>query len=84
MSKQKHIPSIYIGSDVILPDNAQYINRFEIPSESSNRIYIVSQHKAKRHWCCSCMGWKRYRKCKHLETLGLPILEQPYEVNVIS
>jgi len=67
-----------------LEDNAQWTNRFEVRSESSDRIYIVSQHKAKRHWGCSCPGWRTRRKCKHLTTVGLPILEKPYEIGRIS
>jgi len=64
----------------ILPDNDQWTNRFEIRSESSNRIYIIAQHKLKRFWGCSCPGWRRYRKCKHLTNLSLPSHEQPYEL----
>src|SRR5438874_455897 len=57
-----------------------WINRTEIRSETSNRVYVVSQHAAKRHWGCSCPGWKAHRRCKHLEQLGLPGGEQPFEV----
>ena len=71
--------TVYIDQSVALPDNDLYQHRFEIESESSNRIYIVSQHKVKRHWCCSCPGWKRYRKCKHLRELGLPAYEEAHE-----
>ena len=70
---------LHVSGAVILPDNDQWENRFEIRSESSNRIYIVAQHKQKRHWGCSCMGWKRYRRCKHLNSIGLPSHERPYE-----
>ena len=41
-----------LGS-VALPDNDQWENRFEIKSETSDRIYIVSQHKKLRYWGCS-------------------------------
>lgn len=63
-----------------LPDNGQWTNRFEVRSETSNRVYIVSQNKAGRWWGCSCMGWVRYRKCKHLRALALPCYQQPFEI----
>ena len=53
----------------ILPDNAQWKNRFEIKSESSNRIYVIAQRKTDSSWGCSCPGWKRHRTCKHLKTI---------------
>jgi hypothetical protein len=62
-----------------MADN-QWINRIEIKSETSNRIYVVSQYAEKRFWGCSCPGWKRHRHCKHLERLGLPSSEEPFEV----
>ena len=49
-----------------LPDNDQWQNRFEIKSESSGRIYIVSQNKVSLKWACSCPAWITRRKCKHL------------------
>jgi len=77
------LPVVYVPPGCLkLPDNAQWCNRFEVRSETSNRIYIIAQHKTKRHWGCSCMGWKRYRRCKHLEALGLPSYEKPHEVHL--
>lgn len=70
--------------DSELPDNDQWTNRFEVRSESSDRIYIVSQHKAKRHWGCSCPAWRTRRKCKHLVAVGLPVLEKPHEIGRIG
>lgn len=67
---------------VALPDNSQYTNRFEIRSETSNRVYIVAQHKTARWWSCSCPGWIRFRKCKHLAAIGLPAAQRPYEVSM--
>lgn len=66
----------------VLPDNAQWTNRFEIPSETSDRIYVVSQHKHNRHWGCSCPAWRIRRECKHLRALALPAHERPLEVAV--
>ena len=55
----------------ILEDNKTHTNRMEVRSESSNRLYVVSQAKASGEWQCSCPGWimKRAGKprgCKHL------------------
>ncbi len=80
--KKPSLPTLYIESGVVLQDNEQWTNRFEIKSESSNRIYVVSQNKKKRHWGCSCMGWKRFRHCKHLGALNLPAYEKPFEVQL--
>lgn len=77
--KDSNLPSIKIPKEVSLPDSDQWQNRFEIRSESSDRIYIVSQNIKKKHWACSCPGWKRFRKCKHLDAIGLPNFEKPYE-----
>lgn len=63
----------------LLPDNKMYTNRFEIHSQSSDRVYVVAQNKSGRWWSCSCFGWIRYRYCKHLEALGLPGQQQPFE-----
>lgn len=65
-----------------LPDNAEWTNRFEIKSESSDRLYVVSQNKQKRHWACSCPAWRTRRACKHLKVLQLPAGERPHEVIV--
>ncbi len=62
-----------------LPDNAAYCNRFEIKSETSDRIYIIAQSKTGRWWSCSCHGWLSRKKCKHLAALGLPSHHQPFE-----
>ena len=50
--------TLKIKADQKLPDNNQWTNRFEIKSESSNRKYIISQNIDKRHWGCSCPGWR--------------------------
>lgn len=78
MSKS-NLPSkiISISKKNMLPDNKQWKNRFEIHSENSDRVYIIAQNIEKGHMGCSCMGWKRYRTCKHLQALGLPGHEEP-------
>ena len=78
------LPTIRIAKAVSLPDTDQWQYRFEVESESSDRIYTVAQNKKKKHWGCSCPGWKRNRQCKHLSALGIPGKEQPYEVNLIK
>lgn len=75
-------PTIYIHRDVKLADNAQWTNRFEITSESSDRVYVVSQNKDRRHWGCSCPAWRTRRACKHLDALGLPGYERPHEAKI--
>ena len=62
-----------------MADN-QWINHTEIRSETSNRVYVVAQHAEKRFWGCSCPGWRRHRRCKHLDRLGLPSGEEAFEV----
>src|SRR4051812_23557523 len=61
--------------------NNQWVNRTEIRSETSDRVYVVSQHATKRYWACSCPGWRAHRRCKHLGQLGLPAGEVPFEVD---
>lgn len=63
-----------------MPAQEIWINKIEIASETSNRIYTVSQHRVKRHWACSCPGYRTHRKCKHLESLGLPGKETAFEM----
>jgi hypothetical protein len=75
-------PEIYIPRHAALPDNDQWINRFEIHSETSNRVYVIAQNKKKKHWACSCPAWKIHRKCKHLYSIGVPNYERPFIVVV--
>lgn len=63
----------------ILPDTNVWINRFTVPSDSSNSEYIVAQHRTKRWWACSCKGYTGHQKCKHLARLGLPVKMEPFE-----
>lgn len=65
--------------ETLLPDNDRYTNRFEIKSESSNRIYTIAQNKSTGEWSCSCPGWiiarNGVRACKHLRELQ-PLLAE--------
>jgi len=67
-----------------LPDNDQWTNRFEVKSETSDRVYTVAQNKKKGYWGCSCPAWRTRRKCKHLRALGLPEFEEPHQVTIAS
>ncbi len=46
----------------------------DIHSETSERVYHVSQNSDDHSWACSCPGWKvpkhGMRHCKHLKALG--------------
>lgn len=78
------LPTLRIAQDVILPDTDVWQFRFNVQSESSNRLYVIAQHKVKKYWGCSCPGWKAHRTCKHLSALGIPGHEKPHEVNLIK
>lgn len=78
------LPTIRISEELRLKDTDQWQFRFHVQSETSNRLYVIAQHKKKLHWGCSCMAWKRYRHCKHLDAVGLPGFEKPFEVNLIN
>jgi len=62
----------------LLPDNQQYTNRFEVHSETSDRVYTMAQRKSSGQWCCSCPGWIRHRHCKHISAVKevLPLMEK--------
>lgn len=79
-----NLPAIQVTvrKNEVLPDNKLWKNRFEIHSETSDRVYIISQNKEKGHMGCSCPGWRRYRTCKHLQALGLPGHEVPVTLNI--
>jgi uncharacterized Zn finger protein len=83
MKNHDNLPILFIPRGTQhLPDNQQWTNRLEIKSETSNRLYIIAQNKDKRHWGCSCPGYKIHRRCKHLAALQLPAGERPYEVQI--
>lgn len=51
---------------VALPENAQWTERFEIHSATSNRKYIIARNKKSGKWGCSCPSYRVRRYCKHL------------------
>lgn len=59
----------------VLPDSDQWKNRFEIHSETSDRVYIIAQRANQSEWGCSCPSWRVRRTCKHLNSI-LPLLEK--------
>jgi hypothetical protein len=74
--------TISVDEDNKLPDNKLWTNRFEIHSETSDRVYVIAQNKEHGHMGCSCPAWRRYRHCKHLTELGLPGHEVPVNLNL--
>lgn len=76
------ILKVNIPEDRRMSDNAQYTNRFQIKSESSERLYTIAQSKSGLWWACSCPGWIRHKSCKHLESMGLPGYHQPFEATL--
>jgi hypothetical protein len=69
MSNSNALTLAKVLDAVLLPDNQQWTNRFEIKSASSSRLYTIAQRKSDQSWGCSCPGWKRHRNCKHLTHL---------------
>lgn len=64
------------------PDDKVWENKFQIRSESSNRLYTVSQNIKGRFWGCSCPAWRTRRSCKHLRAIGLPENMIPHEAKL--
>jgi hypothetical protein len=69
----------------VLPDLRGWTNRFEIKSQSSNRLYTVAQRESDGTFGCTCPGWiiqkrdkitglLKPRDCKHLRAIR-PALE---------
>ena len=61
-----------IPQNMRLPDDAQWKNKIKVRSSSSDNCWVVSQNISTGIMGCSCPGWKRHRKCKHIGSLGLP------------
>lgn len=76
MATINEIVSAFGGN--LLPDSETHRHRFEVKSESSDSLYIVSQKNSTGEWQCSCRGWimkrpGKERSCKHLSAM-LPAL----------
>lgn len=72
-TKGVDMSELQIPGQTMLEDNRTHKNRFNIRSETSDNLYVVAQSKSSGDWQCSCKGWIRWRKCKHLTAL-MPIL----------
>lgn len=61
---------------ISLPDNDQWMERFSIRSESSDRLYIIAKNKKSGKFACSCPSYRVRRYCKHLTSgCGLSLSE---------
>jgi|WetSurMetagenome_2_1015567.scaffolds.fasta_scaffold62064_4 hypothetical protein len=65
-----------------LPDNNTHTHRFEIKSETSDRVYKMARSRSNNKWQCNCPGWifqkcppDMRKPCKHLRALA-PLLAQ--------
>jgi hypothetical protein len=74
------IPILRVPLTALLPDRADWTNRFGICSSPSDRGHVIAQNKSGRYWGCSCQSWSRHRTCGHLTALRLPSFEKAYEV----
>lgn len=61
-----------------MKEDNQWQFKFQVKSQSSDKMYTISQHKEQKHWACSCKGWTTRRYCKHLDALDLPGGQVPY------
>lgn len=69
----------------VLPDTDTHINRVNINSETSDRIYVVSTRVKKDGSLvneCGCPAWIYRRHCKHVDTMGPIFDEMNATVNV--
>jgi hypothetical protein len=70
MTNHQHVCELAaeIGSS-LMPDNAQWVNRFTVNSRTSDNVYTVAQRRSDGSWGCSCWAWRRHRKCPHLRDI---------------
>lgn len=43
-----------------------YANRYEVTSERSGNVYVVSRTEKNGIWRCNCLGYMRHRMCRHV------------------
>lgn len=74
-------------SDYVLEDTNTHKNRFHVCSESSDRMYLISQAAISGQWQCGCPDWifrhgkqKNYL-CKHLKAI-LPALKKIEQLQI--
>ena len=61
-------------------DNEVWVQRHEIVDAETAAVYLIAQHRKKRHWACSCSDYQKKLRCKHLTSLKLPVGKIPYEI----
>ena len=66
--------AIKIPGCKFLADTKTHFNRIQVRSQSSGNLYIVSQTMKSGYWACSCFGFRRYQRCKHLTAIQ-PVIE---------
>lgn len=79
MNKQLTTLINSVSEGGLLPDTDTHKLRFDVKSSSSNRLYRVSIRKKTNLPECSCPGFIRHRKCKHI-TAVLPTLEKALDL----
>lgn len=62
---------------LVLEDNRDWKNRFEVKSYSSGNKYTIAQRKSDDTWGCGCKGWISNRHCKHLKDIAPLLANMP-------
>lgn len=67
------VPAMPTGVRRIEPDDGRYKNKFQVNSQSSDRVYRISYDAAEGAgwWACSCPAGISRGYCKHLTAVGL-------------
>lgn len=81
-----------LNAVALLPDNAQWKNRFQVASSDGSKLYTIAQRKSDNSWGCGCPGWiykkaGRPRGCTHLSSREAVLreffCETPRATNVV-